>query len=224
MKTCQIVSLLTVITFSSAKAATTIYDFESGIPSDFVLTEGVSQTLNSTIVYSGAQSLRITTGSQPGPGGAVSMLSMSEPIISLTYSIYDEFATNSQFYMYLFLGSATLAWQDAPLSDSVLIYGGSSTLNYTRSPGWHTVDVDIQGDTISYQIDNIFLGTHTELGRAPIYKAGFCIDSAGSGTYSMYIDQVQVATIPEPSSSLLGVIAFCGFAIRRSRSYSPNNN
>jgi hypothetical protein len=219
MNTCQIASLLTVITLASAKAATTIYDFESGIPSNFVLTEGVSQTINSSVVYSGVQSLKITE-SKPGPGGAVSMMTAIEPIESLTFSIYDEFATNSPFYMYLFLGSATLAWEDSPLSDSILIHGGNSTLTYTRTVGWHTVDVDIQGDTISYQIDNIFLGTHTELGRAPIYKAGFCIDSAGSGTYSMYIDQVQVTTIPEPSTSLLGLIAFCGFTFRRSRSHS----
>ena len=222
MNTCQIASLFTVLALGSIKAATTTYGFETGIPSNFVLTEGVSQSLNSSTVYSGSQSLKITEN-HPGPGGAVSMMTVIEPIESLTFSIYDEFATNSPFYMYLFLGSATLAWEDSPLSDSILIHGGNSTLTYTRTVGWHTVDVNIQGDTISYQIDNIFLGTHTEIGRDPIYKAGFCIDSAGSGTYSMYIDQVQVSTIPEPSTILLGSIAFCGLTFRRSRSHSSNN-
>lgn len=57
-----------------------------------------------------------------------------------------------------------------------------------------------------------------------IDSVGFGIANYGiHGTNNLLVDNLSITTIPEPSSSLLGLIAFCGFTFRRSRSQSSNN-
>jgi hypothetical protein len=247
--------LLLISNSSQTKAATIVYDFESGIPSEFVLTGGESsdawrqpwaswpsnyalnsgdtQVIDTSIVYRGSQSLKLST-TQAGPGGTVTKLTTNDPITRLTFSIYDEFATNSPYYMYLFVGAGGwgpwLAWQDAPLSDSVLVYGGDNTYSFTRTPGWQKVEVDFQGDIMSYKVNDVFTGSHTQIGRPLIYDIAFCIDSVSGGTYSTYIDQIEITTpaapsaAPEASSILVVSFAFCGLVLRRRRSTSVLNS
>jgi hypothetical protein len=199
------------------------YDFNGSIPSNMTTTGiGASQSLNSSIVYSGSHSLQITTSAPSGLTFATANLQMNDPISALTYKYYDALGSNSPFYMYLFLGPATLAWQDAGLAGDTLIYGGENLPGSpARVPGsWNTVSVNLFDNAITYTLNNNFLGYYLlDNVTSPITLAGFGIASAGSGTYSMYIDDVTVTTVPEPSTwaLLLGcaVIGLLHFARQR---------
>jgi hypothetical protein len=143
---------------------------------------------------------------------------MGDPVSSISYAYYDQFGAASPFYMYLFLGPATLAWQDAGLSGNTLIYGGVNLISPTRSAGsWNTVSVSLFGNAITYSLNNNFLGYYLlDNVTSPISLAGFGIASAGPGTHSMYIDNVTVTTVPEPSTwALLLAGAAATFAARR---------
>jgi hypothetical protein len=180
------------------------YNFDGSIPSNMTTTGiGASQSLNSSIVYSGSHSLQITTSAPSGLTFATANLQMSDPISALTYNYYDAFGSSSPFYMYLFLGPATLAWQDAGLAGNTLIYGGVNLPGSpVRVPGsWNTVSVNLFDNAITYSLNSNFIGYYLhDKATSPITLAGFGIASAGPGTYSMYIDNVTVTTVPEPST------------------------
>lgn len=198
------------------------YNFDGAIPSNFsTVGIGASQSLSSTYVHSGTHSLQITTTAPSGLTFATANMQMGEPVTNLSYAYYDQFGASSPFYMYLFLGPATLAWQDAGLSGNTLIYGGVNLGSLTRVPGtWNTVSVNLLNNAITYSINNNLLGYYLlDNVTSPISLAGFGIASAGSGTSSMYIDSVTVTTVPEPSTyALVGLASFALLhAARRSR-------
>ena len=204
------------------------YNFNGSIPSNLTTTGvGASQSLNSSIVYSGSHSLQITTSSPSGLTFATANLQMGDPISSLSYAYYDQFGASSPFYMYLFLGPATLAWQDGGLSGNTLIYGGVNLSSLTRVPGsWNTVSVNLLNNAITYSINNNLLGYYLlDNATSPISLAGFGIARAGSGTSSMYIDNVTVTTVPEPSTYALLALAagWLGVVALRRKKHSAVN-
>jgi len=219
--------LTTAVTLSTAAYSQVIhqYNFDGSIPSNMTTTGiGATQSLNSSIVYSGSHSLQITTSAPSGLTFATANLQMNDPITSLTYNYYDAFGSTSPFYMYLFLGPATLAWQDAGLAGNTLIYGGENIAGSpVRVPGsWNTVSVNLFDNAITYSLNNNFLGYYLlDNVTSPINLVGFGIAAASSGTYSMNIDNVTVTTVPEPSTwalllgcAAVGLLRF-GFARRR---------
>jgi hypothetical protein len=198
------------------------YDFDGSIPSNFSTTGvGASQSLNSSIAYSGSHSLQITTSSPAGLTFATANMEMGDPITSLSYAYYDQYGDSSPFYMYLFLGPSTLAWQDAGLTGDTLIYGGVNLTSPTRVPGtWNTVSVNLLDNAITYSINNSFLGYYLlDNVTSPISLAGFGVARAGSGTSSIYIDDVTVTTVPEPSTwaLVLSGLGAAGAAVWRRR-------
>lgn len=226
MKTTVCIPILTCAFLASTMTAYTQiihkYDFDGSIPSNFMTTGvGASQSLNSSIVYSGTHSLQITTSSPSGLTFATANMQMNDPMTSLSYAYYDEYGSGSPFYMYLFLGPATLAWQDAGLAGDTLIYGGVNLSSINRVPGsWNTVSVNVFDNAITYSINNNFLGYYMlDNVSSPISLAGFGIARAGAGTDSLYIDDVTVTTVPEPSTwaLLLSGLGAAGVAVWRRR-------
>lgn len=212
--------IVLVATPASAQIIHT-YNFDGGIPSNISTTGiGASQSLSSTYAHSGSHSLKITTTTPSGLTFATANMQMGDPVTALSYSYYDQFGSGSPFYMYLFLGPATLAWQDAGLAGNTLIYGGFSLSPPARVAGiWNNVSVSLYDNAITYSLNGQFIGYYLlDNATAPISLAGFGIASAGPGTHSMYIDSVTVTTVPEPSTySLLVLIASFGLlrAVRR---------
>lgn len=193
----------------------TTYNFDGSIPSNITTTGiGASQSLSSTYVHSGTHSLKITTTAPSGLTFATANMQMGDPVTALSYAYYDQFGSSSPFYMYLFLGPATLAWQDSGLSGNTLIYGGINLSAPARVPGtWNNVSVSLYDNAITYSLNSQFIGYYLlDNVTSPISLAGFGIASAGPGTHSMYIDSVTVTTVPEPSTyALLGLASFALF-------------
>jgi hypothetical protein len=203
------VALLTLIfTASIAQAEDYLFTFNDSIPPEFTIGGNgtFSQSLNSSIVYTGINSLQITTSRGFGPNYAGTGLAFDQPIERISFAIYDQYAGSAPFYMYFGLGPTIMAWQDAGLSDDVLIYGGSAVPT-PRTVGWHTVEAVVSNNVITYSYDGSFLGTYTATEALNITNAGWTVDSAGGGTYSIYIDDVAVQTVPEPTINVLLIIA-----------------
>jgi hypothetical protein len=185
-----------------------IFNFNESIPPEFTVGGNgtFSQTLNSSIVYSGANSLQLTTSRGSGPNYAGTGLSFTDPIQRISFAIYDQFAGSAPFYMYFGLGPVLMAWQDAGLSDNVLIYGGDAAPTL-RTVGWHTIEAEVTDNVVTYLYDGKFLGTFTATESLNITNVGWTVDSASGGTYSMYIDDVVVQTVPEPATNVLLILA-----------------
>lgn len=177
---------------SNSSHASYLYNFNSGVPPEFSIGGNgfFSQSSNSTIF---PNTLEITTSRGSGPNYAGSSITLSDPISSISFSIYDQYAGNAPFYMYFGLGPAMLAWQDAGLSDNVLIYGGNSVPT-PRSVGWHTVDAQINENVITFLYNGSLLGNYTSATPLNITNTGWTVDSAGGGTYSMFIDDISIQT------------------------------
>jgi hypothetical protein len=191
-------------------------DFEGGIPSNMAVfgNSGFSQQLSSSPVYSGSNSLAITLSSGSPQGFAYSVLSFTTPIQSLSFALYDEFAGNAPFYMYFYAWNpGPIAWPDAGLADNVQIWGDSNSVllqTINRSVGWHIVSAELNGDTATFSYDGQPFATYTSNNLAPLYELAWNISNAGTGTHSMYIDNVQVELVPEPSTYAL--LLFSGAA------------
>lgn len=236
MNTCQIASLLTVITLVSAKAATTIYDFEeASVPSAFSLTGqagAFSQSITSTNSYAGLKALSLNL-TCTGPSQWVqTTIVLPDVVQHVSFAIYDEFAGDSPVYYFFLLGdspdSSTLSnglmFLDYGASDAVHMMGETTPSSTPRTVGWHTMEALIGSDSIEYRMDGDLMGV---VGFSPTQRFDhvvFHLSNAGNpGTNSLLIDNLSITTIPEPSSSLLGLIAFCGLTFRRSRSHVSNN-
>lgn len=193
---------------AAVEAEEFVFNFNESIPPEFTVGGNgtFSQTLNSSVVYSGANSLQLTTSRGSGPNYAGTGLTFTDPIQRISFAIYDQFAGSAPFYMYFGLGPGLMAWQDAGLSDDVLIYGGDA-IPTLRTVGWHTVQAEITDNIITYLYDGSLLGTFTATESLNITNAGWTVDSAFSGTYSIYIDEVVVQTVPEPSINALLITA-----------------
>lgn len=210
----KVIKVITpIVCFFSLSAATLkaeifIYNFNDSIPPAFTVGGNgtFSQSLNSSIVYSGSNSLQLTTSRGFGPNYAGTGLSFTDPIQRVSFAIYDEYAGGAPFYMYFGLGPALVAWQDAGLSDDVLIYGGSAVPTL-RTVGWHTLEALVSSNVITYKYDGNFLGTYTAAESLSISNVGWTVDSAGGGTYSIYLDDVVVETVPEPTTNALLIVA-----------------
>ena len=165
MKTCQIVSLLTVITLASSNAATTLSDFEgASVPADFSLTGqagAFSQSITSTNSYAGSNALSLSMTCNGGSQWATTMNVLPDLVSHVTFSIYDEFASNSPVYYYFFLQDSHdiplttiygLDYTDRgfgpPKSTTVLMFGSNTIPNYTRTIGWHVIDATIANNSI----------------------------------------------------------------------------
>lgn len=215
----------TSVLFFAAEASSqmiTTYNFDGSIPSNITTTGiGASQSLSSMFVHSGSHSLKITTTAPSGLAFATANMQMGDPVTALSYAYYDQFGSSSPFYMYLFLGPATLAWQDSGLAGNTLIYGGINLSAPARVPGtWNNVSVSLYDNAITYSLNSQFIGYYLlDNVTSPISLAGFGIASAGPGTHSLYIDSVSVTTVPEPSTWALLVVGSvaCAAALRRRR-------
>jgi hypothetical protein len=196
------------VLIAAVEAEEFVFNFNESIPPEFTVGGNgtFSQTLNSSVVYSGANSLQLTTSRGSGPNYAGTGLSFTDPIQRISFAIYDQFAGSAPFYMYFGLGPVTMAWQDAGLSDDVLIYGGDAVPTL-RTVGWHTVQAEVTDNIITYLYDGSLLGTFTATESLNITNAGWTVDSASGGTYSIYIDEVVVQTVPEPSINALLITA-----------------
>lgn len=236
MNTCQIVSLFTVITLTSARAATTLYDFEgASVPSAFSLTGqagAFSQSITSTNSYAGSNALSLNLTCTGPSQWAQTTIVLPDVVQHVSFAIYDEFAGSSPFYNYFFLVDSLdanipadgLLYLDSGYEGIVHMVGETTTFSTTRTVGWHVMDAFIGNDTIEYHMDGNLMGTVAIDPSRHIDSIVFNISNAGNHrSDSLLIDNLSITTIPEPSSSLLGLIAFCGFTFRRSRSYSPNN-
>lgn len=191
---------------AAVEAEEFVFNFNDSVPPEFTVGGNgtFSQTLNSSIVYSGAKSLQLTTSRGSGPNYAFTTLNLGKSIQRISFAIYDMFAGASPFYMYFGItdSNATptgiLAWQDAALSDDVLIYGGSNMVPTARTVGWHTVVVEFTQNIATYTYDGKLLGTYTSTAPLNVTSVGWTVDSVGSGTHSIYIDDVVVQTVPDP--------------------------
>jgi hypothetical protein len=226
---------LNIVASDSSSGAVTTYDFEgSSVPSVFSLTGNggaFSQSLTSTNSYQGSQAFRLSLTCNGGSQWATTMNSLPELVQHVTFSIYDQYASNSPVYYYFFLQDSHdvplttiygLDYADGgfgyPKSTSVLIFGSNTIPNYTRTVGWHVIDAAITNNSIEYKIDGNFLGSMATDPSIQIDMVGFGIANAGYyGENSLLIDNLSITTIPELSSALMGCAGFFGFILRRRR-------
>ena len=222
-------SVSSMFTSGTLFGAVSLFDFEgSGVPSAFSLTGqagAFSQSITSTNSYAGSQAMMLSLTCNGGSQWATTMNVLPELVSHVSFSFYDQYASSSPVYYYFFLQDSN----DVPLTT---IYGldfpdsgfnytamlGGNIFPYTRTVGWHVVDATIANDSIEYIIDGNFVGAMMTNPSIQIDSVGFGIANYGHyGTNSLLIDNLSITTIPEPSSSLLGLIAFSGLALRRSR-------
>jgi|GEM_PF-6522967 len=234
-------SVSSMFTSGTLFGAVSVFDFEgTSVPSAFSLTGqagAFSQSITSTNAYAGSQAMMLSLTCNGGSQWATTMNVLPDLVSHVTFSIYDEFASNSPVYYYFFLQDSHdiplttiygLDYTDGgfgpPKSTTVLMFGSNTIPSYTRTIGWHVIDVTIANNSIEYSIDGNFLGTMQTNPSIQIDSVGFGIANWGNtGTNTLLIDSLSITTIPEPSTSLLGLIAFCGLTFRRSRSHSTSN-
>lgn len=228
-------SVSSMFTSGTLFGAVSVFDFEgSSVPSAFSLTGqagAFSQSITSTNAYAGSQAMMLSLTCNGGSQWATTMNVLPELVSHVSFSFYDQYASSSPVYYYFFLQDSN----DVPLTT---IYGldfpdsgfnytamlGGNIVPYTRTVGWHVIDAIIADNSIEYRIDGNFVGSMQTNPSIQIDSVGFGIANAGNtGTNRLLIDSLSITTVPEPSTSLLGLIAFCGVAFRRSRSHTSTN-
>lgn len=230
-------SVSSMFTSGTLFGAVSVFDFEgTSVPSAFSLTGqagAFSQSITSTNSYAGSKALSLNLTCTGPSQWAQTTITLPDVIQHISFAIYDEFAGSSPFYNYLFLLDSLdsnipadgLLYLDSGYEGIVHMYGETTTFSTTRTVGWHVMEAFIGSSTIEYRMDGNLMGTVAIAPSRRIDSIAFSIANAGNHrSDSLLIDNLSITTIPEPSSSLLGLIAFCGFAFRRSRSHSPNIN
>jgi hypothetical protein len=226
-------SVSSMFTSGTLFGAVSFFDFEgSSVPSNFSLTGqggAFSQSITSTNAHAGSNALSLNLTTTGAHHWAQSTINMPERIEHISFSIYDEFAGNSPVYYYVFLGSLAnfsdgLLYLDQGYEGIVHAYRVTWTNYPARSVGWHVMDISIGNTSIDYRMNGSFIGS-VGIDPSTVFDTIlFQIANAGfNGSHSLLIDNLSISTVPEPSSSLLGLISLCAVVVRRSRSHSSNN-
>lgn len=227
MNTCQIVSLFTFLSIGSSFSATVyIDDFNTDTSGQYVLTGGASfqvsggeLQMNVNSGASGAVHVR-TMNAIPFPVGSAISLTFNARQTFVAHELFLSANTNASFMDDVFMMHGTGGWSRTgqnpesfrvPGSDGSAIYTIERTaLNsfaHFYEVGGSVIDLGIGTTTGFDSVESLYviLGGFRDIGSS--------IET---------VDNL-IVTIPEPSSSLLGLIAFCGFTFRRSRSHSTSN-
>lgn len=168
-----------------------------------------SMAMSDYTAHLGEYSLELKTTRVSGPNYATITASLETPIRAFSFALYDEHAGEAPFYMYFYAwgDGGPLAWQDRNLSDNVLFYGGLVFEDIVRTEGWHVISGELIGDTATYHYDGVAFASYTSESIAPLTVLSWTIDSASGGTYSMYIDALDILAVPEPTTLTLVLIA-----------------
>ncbi len=223
-------SVSSVFTSGTLFGAVSTFDFEgTSVPSAFSLTGqagAFSQSITSTNAYSGSQALKLSLTCDGVSQWTQTTIVLPDVVQHVSFAIYDEFAGSSPVYYFSLLGDSSdsstltngLMFLDYGSPGVVHLLREKITSTTLRTVGWHTMDALIGSNSIEYRMDGNLIGSVEFSPTQRFDHIVFHLSNAGNqGTNSLLIDNLSITTIPEPSSSLLGLLSVCSLVLRRIR-------